>query len=242
VTLTDIGTSYYREVAPAIAALRAAENLVENLQAHPSGRLRMTAPFELGQSSLGPVLATYAARFPDVELEVDLTDRRVNIIEEGYDLAVRIGPLADSALVARRLGVPQDLRVIASPQYLERTSVPKEPRDLVKHRCLVMRGAQAPTTWTFRGDRRPRQVTIRPHLAVNSFQVLVELVDAGIGIARVPSTFASAGIEAGRLVEVLARFAPAPLPAFAVHPGARNVSPAVRAMVDLLIERLDVGT
>ena len=233
VALTDVGARYLHEVRPAISALRAAESVVTASRREPHGTLRLTAAIEFGQRFLKDVLIEYGRRYPSVVVDVDLTDRHVNLVEEGFDIAVRIGSLEDSGLIARRLAMSQSVRVFASPAYLERAGKPKSPRDLAKHRCLVMRSAQTAASWTFRGGL---VVRVDPQMAVNSFQLLTELTAAGLGIARLPNLYAEPFVANRRIVEVLARHAPASFPLSVVLPSNRLVSPAVRAMSDLLVE------
>jgi DNA-binding transcriptional LysR family regulator len=236
VTLTDIGASYHREVEPVFDALQTASARVQQLQARPSGRLRITAPVELGQDIFGEVLARYETLYPEVALEVSLTDRVVNLVEEGFDLALRVGPLASSGLIVRTLSAPQTRGVYASPGYLRRYGTPKEPRDLLEHRCLAMSGSQTPSAWTFSINGKPRSVAIRAHVTINSFQVLRALAIADVGITNLPMRHASEQVATGQLKMLLTRFAPPARTTLAVYPSQRNVSPALRAMVDLLVE------
>jgi DNA-binding transcriptional LysR family regulator len=233
--LTDVGKSYYRDVTPAIDTLRAAESRIAQLQAQPSGRLRMTAPFELGQGFFGELLAEYGSRYPDVRLEVVLLDRQTDLIAEGFDLAVRVGPLDDSGLVARRVAAPQTLRLYASAAYLRRAGTPRHPHELARHHCLVMSGAREPRIWRFEHGREKLSVAIEPQVEVNSFVVLAELTKRGLGIARLPNSYA-AGLQPP-LREVLRSHAPAPRECFLVYPSARHISPALRAMIDLAAEQ-----
>jgi DNA-binding transcriptional LysR family regulator len=238
VALTDIGASFHREVAPAVATLRAAETIVGQLASHPTGRLRLTLPIELGHDVLGDVLGEYAERCPDVKVEVDLSDRHVNLVEESYDLAVRVGPLGDSRLVARRLGHPQALGVYASREYLERMGTPRRPRDLVRHRCLIMPTGRSSNTWSFRVARKTQSLSIEPYLTVNSFRVLATLAARGLGLARLPARYA---VSKPALIEVLSSYALPARPVFAVYPSARHLSPALRALLDVLVERFEMA-
>jgi DNA-binding transcriptional LysR family regulator len=238
VTLTDIGASYHREVAPAVDALHQAESLVGALQAHPSGRLRMTAPIEFGHTLLGGIIARYAERYPQVEVEVHLNDRHVNLIDEGFDLAIRVGPLNDSALVSRQLGKPQPRCVFASPGYLRTHGTPSVPDDLKRHRCLVMSGVQNPGQWSFQVNGKLRTVSVTPTMLINSFNVLCTLAIAGVGLVQAPARFGEEALRARTLRQVLTPFAAPARPTLAVYPSARNVSPALRAMVDTLVECL----
>lgn len=236
IKLTDIGAAYHREVCPAFEALREAEARVRQLQAHPSGMLRITAPVELGQDVMGDVLARYSARYPDVVLDVNLTDRVVSLVDEGFDLAIRVGPLVSSGQMVRALSDPQLLGVFASPEYVRRHGAPKQPKDLAAHRCLAMSGAKAPTAWLFVIDGKPRIVSVTPHVTINSFQVLRALAVASIGIVRIPMRHAVHDLQNGSLKQLLKAYAPPARTAFAVYPSNRNISPALRAMLDLLVE------
>jgi DNA-binding transcriptional LysR family regulator len=228
--LTDLGANYHRDIAPAIEQLRAAEARIAMLQTAPSGRLRMTAPFELGQGIFGALLAEYGARYPEVRLEAVLADRQVDLIEEGFDVALRVGPLNDSRLVARRVASPQSMRLYASEAYLHAAGTPRHPDDLAGHRCLVMSGAREARTWRFERGREKFAVNVQPHAEVNSFLVLAELARRDLGLVRMPESYATDAA----LRQVLKAFVPASRDCYLVYPSARHVSPALRAMIELV--------
>jgi DNA-binding transcriptional LysR family regulator len=230
IRLTEVGETFYREASLAMEALRAASARVLEQSEVPRGRVRMTAPFELGQRFMGGVLSTFALRFPEVRVELDLTDRQVNLIEEGYDLALRVGPLPESTLVARRVGSTEKQRLYASPAYLESFGKPERPADLKEHRCLVKSGR----AWSFRVGGRPFTLSFEPHLSVNSFLVLAELAEAGVGIASLPQTL----VEELKLnlVGLLEAYESPERECFLVYPSARANTPAVRALVNLVLE------
>jgi DNA-binding transcriptional LysR family regulator len=239
--LTDAGQAYHLRVAPALDALREAERAVEEQNAKPSGALKLTMTIEGGQAVLGPILAEYLTLHPGVRLQVELTDRRVDLVEEGFDVAIRTGALPDSTLVAKRLSLVGAFRVYASPLYLARRGTPRHPRDLGAHDCLVMSAQRTPLTWAFQHRGKALPIKVRAHAEANSFALLHALAAAGHGIARLPDYLASQlsqADEPSELRELLSPFAPPPMPWQVVYPSSRHLSPKVRALVELLQLRL----
>lgn len=237
--LTDAGTAYYRHAQSALEALHDAERALSDGKAQLSGRLCVTATIEGGQFLLAPLFAEYARRYPGVQLDVFLADRHVDLIEEGVDLAIRVGALPDSSFVARRLTLRGSLRLYASPSYLKVRGTPRRPSDLAAHDCLIMTGQSQPLRWPFTVSRKAVTVTVKPRAQANSFVVIRELATAGLGIARLPDSIAEAALQAGTLRPVLEAFLAVTSGSWlhAVYPSARNLSPKVRAFLDLLDEQ-----
>ncbi|AKV04411.1 Transcriptional regulator, LysR family [Labilithrix luteola] len=234
--LTEAGSAYHRQIAPALEALEDADRAVVDLHTAPRGVLRITAPAEFGQLAVGEVVAEYMRRHPSVDVHVELTDRVVDLVEEGFDLALRRGPLENSTLVARKLGRPGHMRVYASRDYLRRRGEPRHPEDLAHHDCLVMTSLRQPVIWKFRQGRKRIAVEVRPHAGVNSFTLLCELAVAGHGVARLPEFLGERALPAGTLRTVLDAFVEPPYEWHAVYPSARHVSPKVRALIQVFSE------
>jgi DNA-binding transcriptional LysR family regulator len=232
--LTDAGRAYHQRIGPALDALREAELALEEQSAEPAGRLKLTMTVEGGQTLLGPILSEYLALCPKVELQIVLLDRRVDLVEEGFDVAIRAGVLPDSSLIARRLGSPGHLRLYGSAAYLKRHGTPRHPRELAAHRCMVMTGQSSPSTWAFEQRGKPLSIKVKPYVEANSFTLLSQLIAAGHGIARLPDYMTGEH----ELCSILDEFAPPPLPWHAVYPSSRHLSPKVRALVELLERHL----
>lgn len=228
--LTEAGRAYHQRIGPALDALSEAERALEEHSAEPSGRLKLTMTVEGGQALLGPILTEYLALCPKVELQIELLDRRVDLVEEGFDVAIRAGALPDSSLIARRLGSPGHMRLYASAAYLKRYGTPRHPRELAEHRCMVMTGQSSPLSWAFAQRGKRIAIKVKPYVEANSFTLLAELVAAGHGIARLPDYMAAQH----ELVRVLDELAPPPMAWHAVYPSSRHLSPKVRTLVELL--------
>jgi DNA-binding transcriptional LysR family regulator len=232
--LTETGAAYFREAGAALRTLQEAERGVAQLQAAPRGRLKVTAPMTFGSLYLGAVALELLRRYPELALDVDLSDRRVDVVAEGYDVAIRAGRLADSSLIARPLAAAP-FRVYASPRYLAARPAPRRPADLGEHACLLFTSDGRPMPWAFRVGRRVQALTPGPaRMTVNSFPVLRDLCVAGEGVAWFPATFALAAVARGELVPLLADFETPPSPLHALYPGGRHVPPKVRAFLETL--------
>ncbi len=202
----------------------------------PSGRLRISAPVSFGILHLGPAIAEYLLRYPDVVIDLDLNDRVVDLVEDGYDVAVRIGPLQDSSLVARPLA-PQQLLVCAAPAYLESHGVPLVPEDLKQHRCLHYAYASTGNEWHFEKDGVSHLVRVNAALRANNGDVLRTAALAGHGVILQPEFLVGDDVRAGRLVALLQDYVHTPISMYAAYPHRRFLSPKVRSFVEHLETR-----
>jgi DNA-binding transcriptional LysR family regulator len=236
IVLTEAGHALQERARGLIAELDEAETAVTDHGGTPRGTLRVTMPIHFGVRFVAPLAVEFAQLHPGLSFDLSLNDRLVDVIAEGFDLAVRIGVLADSALIARRLGVTRSLTV-ASEGYLDRYGTPAHPAELVHHRALVYAHEAGGPTWRFLGLDGEVTVRVNGPFAANNGEALRVAAIAGIGIARLPDAIAVDDVRAGHLTRILADWEH-DLPIAAVYPPGRHLSPKVRQFTDFLAERL----
>ena len=229
---TDIGQTYFARAAGVLAELESAQEVVAQAVTQIAGPIRLTGPISFGIAHLNAALADFVKLHPKVELDVDLSDRNVDLAEGGYDLAVRIGQLADSALIARRIA-PVRKVVVASPDYLDRRGRPATPADLADHDIILYSNE----TWRFRNGNGWETPRINPVLRSNNGDMLRQAAEAGLGLCLLPSFIAAPGLEGRALEPVLLDFEPAHGALHAVMPPGRAATARVRALVDFLVTR-----
>lgn len=235
--LTDTGHSYYQRCQRILEDVRETETAVSTEHGALQGRIRISVPLTFGLLHLRAAISDFAAQNPAVRFDLDLSDRRVDLLGEGFDLAIRIARLADSSLIARRLAPVRNV-ICSSPRYWARHSRPQHPRDLANHDCLHYSLADDPGTWRYAdAAERPGAVKTRGVLRANNGDVLRDLAIAGHGVALLPTFIVFEAIAAGRLEVALTDFEWAPLAAYAVYPHSRHLSHRIRAFVDFLANR-----
>lgn len=236
-TLTEEGRGYQTQVVRILGEIEAANASVSMLQVVPRGRLRMNAPMSFGVLHLAPAIRDFLARYPEIDLDLTLNDRYVDLVDEGFDLAVRIGRLADSSLVARKLA-PMRLVVCGSPAYLATHGVPATPEDLRQHQCLAYSSNALHDEWRF-GDADGRVATmeIKGRLRINNGDALRVAALQGLGLVNLPSFIIGGDLQAGTLVSVLTDHETQDAGIHVVYPHGRHLSLKVRALVDFLAER-----
>ena len=233
--VTDLGLAYHERAQRILEEVDAAEQLITSQTAAPRGLLRLSAPMTFATLHLGAVIAAFMQRHPEVVVELELNDRMVDLIGEGYDMAVRIGALADSSLVARRIAaVP--LITCASSDYLRRRGTPSTPGELASHACLTY-GRARRGEWTFRVEGRVRKVSVSGPMRANNGEMLRDAAMAGLGIVSLPDFIVAAALADRRLVPVLDKFRPEDINVYVVYPQHRQSSLLVRAFSDFLAER-----
>jgi DNA-binding transcriptional LysR family regulator len=236
-SLSEAGRAYYERIKSLLDEFDVLDASVRNASGAPSGRLRITAPITFGTTQLAPVLNQFATAFPDIHLDVSFSDRIVNLVDEGFDAAIRIGRPADSSLIARKLCAARIILVAAS-SYLVARGIPMTPEDLSNHDCIIDTNFRDPLTWRFRrsDDPLPVLVDVQGRIHFSNAEACVAAAEAGLGIARVPSFVAGERLRIGAVQPVLASFEDEQRGLYAVYPPARHLALKVRVLVDFLAD------
>jgi len=236
ISLTEEGRAFYQRCLPILSAIEEAERAVTELHAEPRGLLKVNASTAFGQYHISPLIGDFTAKYPDLRIQLTLTDSIVNLVEEEVDVAIRIGDLQDSSLIARKIGTAR--RVVAgAPGYLERIGIPKTPEDLRDHNCLTLSFETSLNQWEFKGADGAQRMRVSGNFETNNATAMHQAALDGLGLIRSADFVIGPDIRAGRLVAVLTEFETERTPnIYAVYSHTRHLSPKVRAFVDLLVD------
>ena len=233
VGLTEAGGRFLARAGPAFEELVAAGETARDLGRRPSGLLRLAVPRAVVPLILQPMIASFCAAYPDVQLEIAASEELVDIAEQGFDAGIRLGQFIAADMTAVRLTPPFRFMVVGSPDYLTRAGAPKRPEDLRDHACLRQRRSNgAIALWRFIDGNRPLEVSVAGPLIANDFPTLLAAALEGVGLAQIPEPVAKAALGEHRLRHVLAAFAPTTPGIFLYHSGRREVLPKLRAFID----------
>lgn len=235
-SLTEIGQAFYERCARIVADVDEAERAVGDLHGAPRGRLRVNAPVSFGRLHLAAAIVAFIERYPAIEIDIDLNDRYVDLLEDGYDLAVRVGRLRDSSLVARKLA-PSRRALVASPAYLERHGTPETPADLAQHHCLLYTNIPTAEQWQFADGDGAYSVKVSGRMRANNGDLACAAAVAGLGIAVLPTFLCGAPLATGDLTALNLPLKTTETGVYAVYPQNRHLSSKVRAFVDFLAAR-----
>ena len=239
ISLTETGLAYYERARRILADVAEAEDVANRLHGELKGKLKVAAPMSFGCRHMSPIVTEFLSAHPSVDIDLDLSDRRVDLISEGFDIAVRIGSLRDSSIIARTLAPCRHV-VCASPAYLASHGTPRTPADLASqvHVCLAYNNRPKLEQWRFRVEGAWKEVPVATrHIWANNGDVLCDAAIAGLGIVVLPTFIVGDALAAGRLKIILADYEVASPSILAVWPPGRHVSGKVRAFVDLLVKR-----
>ena len=237
ISLTESGQAYFERALHLLADLEEAEAVVSSSTVTPRGTIRLTCSTSFGVPHLAPAIGAFQARYPEVRFDISASNHFVDLVEDGLDLAIRIGDLGNPNLIARKIGTMR-LVACASADYLKRSGTPKHPNDLVTHNCFTYEYAPVKNQWRFQ-DRKKNEIKVRIDGSVhaNNGEMLAAIAVAGAGIALEPDFIVKPLLESGALIEILPNFRPAPYNIYAVYPSRRHLSAKVRTFVDFLAAR-----
>ncbi|MDQ6436996.1 LysR family transcriptional regulator [Mesorhizobium sp. LHD-90] len=236
-TLTEAGRTYVAACRRILEQVGDAERTAGGEYSAPRGDLTLTAPVVFGRLHVLPVVSDFLKTYPEIDMRLVLSDRVVHLLEDHIDVALRIGQLPDSSLVATQLGTVRRV-ICASPGHLSRHGAPKTPADLALHDCVTFEGLNSLAAWTFGAGKSEISVPIKPRLTVNTAEAAIDAAAAGVGITRVLSYQAASAVEEGRLAILLQEFEPAPLPVSLVHAGHGLLPLKLRAFLEFAAPQL----
>ncbi len=236
-SLTSAGTAYLEKCREILNLVEIAETGLAEERQTPRGSIRLSLPLVYSLRHLAPLLLEFSRLYPEVELDMDFSDRRTNLIQEGIDLAVRITPRLEPGDITRRLGSAR-MVVLASTDYLATHGEPQHPAELIDHQCLGYTAGPSSQRWSFLVDGRLESFAIRPRLLANNGDVLLKAAVAGLGIAQQPTFIADELLQSGELREILKDYPLPELGIYAVLPGNRHIPHRLRVLIDFLVERL----
>lgn len=238
-TLTESGATYYERCVQILADISEAEEGALHLNETPRGTLRLTVPVSFGILHMGPVISDYMKQYPDVKVDILVTDRRVDLLEEGLDMAIRIGSLSESGLVAKKFASDR-LVICAAPEYLKRHGTPQTPADLAQHNCLIYSYAAAGDEWKLDGPGGQHTVKVSGTLRATNGDMVKLAALGGVGLIRQPVFICADDLRNGKLVEVLPEYKSYDLGIYAVYPSRKHLSAKVRSFVDFIADAFDL--
>ncbi|MCG9682052.1 LysR family transcriptional regulator [Vibrio sp. Isolate23] len=237
VSATEAGQVYYQQCKHLVEGLELAELAVTQMQSTPKGLLKITAPVTYGETHLAPLLLDFLESYPLVDLDLNLTNQRIELIEMGVDVAIRLGRLEDSSLVAKRLSSRQ-LYVCGSQDYLACYGEPHTLSELDNHHCLV----GSIDYWRFKENKREKSLRVSGRIHCNSGAALLDAAKRGLGLVQLPDYYVKEGLDSGEIVEVLSDYRGDREGIWALYPQNRNLSPKVRLLIDFLADKLGGST
>ncbi len=235
ISLTEAGENYFEHALKALSAAKDAEYAVTHMQGEPTGKLRINAPMSFGRICLAKLIPQFLQMYPKIEINLQLEDKTIDLIEGGYDIAIRVGALPNSTLVARKL-MPCRSVVCASPDYLKIQGAPMFPSELIQHNCVLFSYSSDVNEWSLSNSDTTETVQVSGNYKVNNSEALKEALVQGIGIGRLPSFVAESALTSGELVPVLSDYQLPEQTFYAVFPERQFLPAKVRVFIDYLIE------
>ena len=235
VSVTEVGGIYYQHCRQVMDGLADAERAITNLQSTPKGKLKITAPITYGERSVAPLVNDFVTQYPELEVQLVLSNQQIDLIDEGFDLAIRLGQLGDSTMIGKRLATRKQY-VCAAPEYLSAFGAPHTLSELDRHNCL----SGTLDYWRFQEKGKARNIRVKGNFSCNSGPVLVDAALKGMGIVQLPDYYVQEYINQGQLIELLPNYREPDDAVWALYPQNRHLSPKVRMLVDYLAKELAV--